>query len=452
MAEGMGGAAGAKPWIEVRVGGVVGAEASVGALSANPWGQLRTPIMAAIEAAVTSSILRAWGTPHLAAVSTAEGAAASASNRVWGQLHAAGTSAAEGAAGRAFSRTVVITSAEGATTAAILRAWGTPHAAAITTAEGATGSAMSRTVAVSTEEGLAGSRATRPWGLVCTPIVSEAEGASTDRSTARPLGQLRSTVTADPDVLVSLLLARTIVVSAAEGSSGIQTVPPLTRYYLDARGLYRIFNPAEYRFYRSRLGAPSEGLTPFATSPSLPAVPTDTFADGSWYLSMSYFNGVLDSGFLPLGPAGETYVRLDVAAGGVVGSPPAAPLNCRLAAIGGGVVQITAVYYEDGGNRAGEWAIAYTIDGSDPSVDDPDFTAELSASGLAILTYQLPAAADGATVKVRLQTRRNDGTEGEPNWVYSGGSTVQSFLVDASSPSAPLVADRWAGPLPVEEG
>ena len=128
-----------------------------------------------------------------------------------------------------------------------------------------------------------------------------------------------------------------------------------------------------------------------------------------------------------------------------------APLDCRLSAVGAGVVQITAAYYEDGANRADEWSIAYTINGSDPTADHPGATAELSASGLAVLTYLLPAVANGTTVKVRLQTRRNDGTELESSWVYSADSTVESLLVDVAGPSAPLVADRWPGLLPTEQ-
>jgi hypothetical protein len=118
----------------------------------------------------------------------------------------------------------------------------------------------------------------------------------------------------------------------------------------------------------------------------------------------------------------------------------------------GGVVRIIGFYYEDGGDRATQWAIAYTIDGTDPTADDPDITLDLTESGMAVLTYDLPAAADGATVTVRLQTRRNDGTDEEPEWVYSEESTTHAIAVDATPPSGPLVADRWAGPLPIEEG
>lgn len=213
-----------------------------------------------------------------------------------------------------------------------------------------------------------------------------------------------------------------------------------------------MFNAAEYRFYRSQVAPPVEGSTaPYATGSTLPFTADDTFDDGTWYLSMSYFNGVIDSGFLPLGAGGETYVRLDIQSGAVVGSPPAGPLQWRLEAAAAGVVRVIGFYYEDGLTRADQWSIAYTADGGDPPADAPDYTEDIPAAGLAVLSFDLPAAADGATVKVRLQTRRNDGSDAEPVWVYSD-SEVKSIAADAAGPAAPPVADRWPGPLPVDEG
>jgi hypothetical protein len=222
------------------------------------------------------------------------------------------------------------------------------------------------------------------------------------------------------------------------------------RRYNAGRGRFRVFNAAEYRFYRSASAPPEEGSTPFATSSSLPHTPADTYADGAWYLAVSYFNGIHDSGFLPLGPRGERYLRLDLAAGAEAGSPPAAALDVRLEARAGDVVGVVAFYHEAGARRAGEWALAYTVDGSAPPEDTPDVTAALPATGLAVLDYDLPAQAHGVTVKVRLQTRRNDGTIAVPVWVYSDGSAILTIAADASGPSAPPVMAAWAGPLPAE--
>ena len=224
------------------------------------------------------------------------------------------------------------------------------------------------------------------------------------------------------------------------------------RHYHDGRGQYRIFNAAEYRFYRSNSAPPAEDDSPFATNATLPHEPADVYADGTWYLSVSYFNGVLDSGFLPLGLAGETYLRLDIASGTETGSPPYAPQDVRLEASAGGVVRVRGLYFQTGDDRADEWAIAYTFDGSTPAEDTPDYTADLDGEFvLSLLEYDLAAQSHGATVKVRVQVRRNDGTEESPNWVYSEGSTVLTTTADATGPTAPTGGDAWSGAMPAEQ-
>ena len=72
----------------------------------------------------------------------------------------------------------------------------------------------------------------------------------------------------------------------------------------------------------------------------------------------------------------------------------------------------------------------------------------MNAAGVAILSYNLPAQLHGTIVKVRLQTRRNDGTEGSPVWVYSDDSYVLELTVDTAGPSAPPSGDPWRGLLP----
>jgi len=217
------------------------------------------------------------------------------------------------------------------------------------------------------------------------------------------------------------------------------------RFYHDGRGQYRVFNAAEYRFYRDNAGPPAEDDVPFATSSTLPHTPADVYADGTWFLSVSYFNGVIDSGFLPLGPGGETFLRLDLAAGEQGNSPPQGPADWRLELDAAGVVRVVGFYWESGSLRAGEWAIAYTTDGGAPPEDTPDVTVTMAA-GLAILDYALPAQADGTTVKVRVQTRRDD----DGTWVYSENSIIKTATADAAGPTAPLNAQRWPGQLPEE--
>lgn len=215
------------------------------------------------------------------------------------------------------------------------------------------------------------------------------------------------------------------------------------RFAAAARGLYRIFNPAEYRFYRGSV-PPLESDTPFATSATLVFQPVDTFADGVWYLSVSYFNGVLDSGFLPLGPRGETYLVMEISSGAGMRARPGLPNSAKLEVRAGGVIRVVAFYapLPDGADRATEWAIAYTVDGSTPATDTPTIVRPIKSGSIVILSYDLPAQVDGTTVKVRVQTRR--GAD------YSLPGDVLTAVAVAIGPSAPLALQSWSGALPEE--
>lgn len=236
------------------------------------------------------------------------------------------------------------------------------------------------------------------------------------------------------------------------GASLANLVTLLERLFASARGKYRIFNGAEFRFYRSNSAPPEPGDVPFATSATLPHQPAVSFADGTWYLSVSYFNGVLDSGFLPLGRNGETYLTLEVDGGEDIGNGPNVPSDVRLIQRAGGVIRVSAFYVAtaDGSNRANRWAIAYTVDGSTPAVDTPDEVVEMSNGPMQILSFDLPAQAHGTTVKVRVQTRRTTGTEMSPVHRYSAAGSVVSASADASGPSVPLDLRSWSGALPEE--
>jgi hypothetical protein len=223
----------------------------------------------------------------------------------------------------------------------------------------------------------------------------------------------------------------------------------VNRYYVDVRENYRIFNAAAYRFYKSTTGAPLETDAPFATSAALPHSPVDVFGNGTHYLSVSYFNGVLDSGFLPIGPNGETYLRLDVGGGVQTSPPPQAPLDVRLFLRPGGVISVQAIYAQQDNLRATEWALTYTTDGSTPGTPpavSPTATTAIAGTNLSVLEYDLPAQANGTTVKVRTQVRRNDGG----TWVYSEGSTVLTAVADATGPAGPEGAGLWRGSAPQE--
>ncbi|MBE3134160.1 MAG: hypothetical protein IMZ55_11840, partial [Acidobacteria bacterium] len=212
-----------------------------------------------------------------------------------------------------------------------------------------------------------------------------------------------------------------------------------TRYRLDGRGKYRVFAAAEYRFYGGP-APPVEGDAPLATAATLFWQYLDgDWLDGTYYIAVSYFNGLLDSGFLPIGPAGEPYTTLTIDAEGLLAeSPPAQPLDWRVEQRAGGIVAIVGVYAETGLLAATEWCITYTTDGSTPAVDTPTATvAMIVGDAIQGLEYDLPAGVDLQVVKIRIQTRRPGAVPA--TWVYSQGSTVLSHTIDLRGPTMPLV-------------
>jgi len=226
-----------------------------------------------------------------------------------------------------------------------------------------------------------------------------------------------------------------------------ETGPRRTKYYHDGRGEYRVFNNAVYRFYRTNGAPPTEADVPYATSATLPATPATTFGDAAWFISMDFFNGVIGSGFLAIGPNGETALRLDVSAALQINAPPNAPGDARLVQLAGGVVRVMGVYLQAGALRATEWAITYTTNSSTPGTPPavtPTDTVTIPAGVLAVLEYNLPAQAHGTTVKARVQTRRLDGVTQR----YSEGSTVLTTTADATGPSAPAQINRFPGRFP----
>ena len=218
--------------------------------------------------------------------------------------------------------------------------------------------------------------------------------------------------------------------------------PPIIDYvkrYSSASGRYRIFNDAEYRLYRSNTGPPTTSDA-WTTSATLPVTPVETFADGTWWIAVSYFNGVIDSGFLPLNDRGENYVRIDISGGEAVDRPPYGPLFWSLTQAAGGVPHISAVYIDESSNRADNWAITYTTNGSTPAEGVPDIAVAIASVGTAVLEYDLPAQADTTVVKVRLQTALSTS--------YSEDSDVKQITIDTTAASAPITSETLRGTLP----
>ena len=222
--------------------------------------------------------------------------------------------------------------------------------------------------------------------------------------------------------------------------------PPISwgRNYALARGAYRVFNAAGYRFFRSNTGPPATTDTPFATSSTLPVQPAISFADGTWYVSASYFNGVLDSGFLPLGNNGETYLKLEISSGSQLPTRPAAPQNVQALVLPATVIRVQGVYLAavDGANAATEWAISYTTDGSAPTANSPTVVVAMSGGPMALLSYDLLTVPAAVSVRILVQVRR--GT------IYSIPGAEVDVYSSTFSPLAPVDLQAWPGQLPAD--
>lgn len=221
----------------------------------------------------------------------------------------------------------------------------------------------------------------------------------------------------------------------------VNPAPWRGKYYANLRGAYRIFNTALYHFHYSSTGTPDPDAAAFETNASLPYTTTATYTDGEHRFSVAKSNGILNSGFMPLGNQGQTFQRVDVSGGAEVSIPPSGPTDWHLTQTANGVIIVEATYFEDSSTlRADTWSITYTTNGSTPAEDSPTATASIVSSGMAVLYYSIPAQVHGTTVKVRLQTRRDS--------TYSEGSTVKTILADAEGPTASAAGDQWTGGIP----
>ena len=213
------------------------------------------------------------------------------------------------------------------------------------------------------------------------------------------------------------------------------------KFYGNFRGAYRIFNTALYYFHYSSTGTPNINAPALESNATLPYTTTSTYTDGEHRFSVDKSNGILHSGFMPLGEQGQTFKRIDVSSNVEVSIPPAGVTDWHLVQNAGGVITIEATYFEASSTLRGDtWAITYTVNGDTPAEDSPTDTESISTTGMAVLVYNIPAQAHGTTVKVRLQTLRDT--------TYSEGSTVKTITADATGPTAPPAGSQWTGGIP----
>jgi len=198
---------------------------------------------------------------------------------------------------------------------------------------------------------------------------------------------------------------------------------------------WRIFSDAEIRLYRSDTADPDQSGTPYATPASLPATPATTFADGDWRVAGRRWNGVLASG------EGEV-ARIVISGDSGDPGPPTAPVGQACEQRPAGVVRVIAVYDPGADDSpATHWAITYTTNGSTPAGDNPTQVVAMGGhQGLQRLRLDLPAQADGVTLKVRVQSRR-----GATGSLSVPLSDVVTIIVEATLPAAPETGDAWAG-------
>lgn len=215
---------------------------------------------------------------------------------------------------------------------------------------------------------------------------------------------------------------------------------------------YRVFNSAEYRIYINTSAPPQPGDTPTLTTASLPYEdPGTTFvAPNKYYISMSYFNGVYDSGFYPIGPAGESYLILDLSVTPVVTTsrplnPQYATAFIRYDVYGTFIATLQATYFEEGDNRATEFAAWYSYSGyPSDGESSPDYTATIDDNGIAVMEWSgVTGSVYPATAYFRVKTRR---LIAEDTYVYSKTGVLASCTADASAVTGNVI-QAWPRPV-----
>jgi hypothetical protein len=227
-------------------------------------------------------------------------------------------------------------------------------------------------------------------------------------------------------------------------------------YHGAFRGALRIYNTAEYRFYRTDDGsAPDpDSDAPYATASSLPATPAVDFADGTWNVTVTYFNGVLESSPLAIGPAGETYLTLVIDSGEETEAAPNGPITWRIneevaAGTTDGTLSVIAMLYVDTDAPADEVGVWVATGASVPSGDGaPDYSTSVPSNSMGVVSIVVPMTdyALGTTVNVGVRV----------GWTPDGGSRLWSDLelsaiVVGSRPSAPISASQVPAGEPYAE-
>lgn len=233
----------------------------------------------------------------------------------------------------------------------------------------------------------------------------------------------------------------------------------MARRYFSFRGRYRVAGTPVHRF-KYDTSPITEDTADDETNATLDGYESTATFTGTdeFYIGVTKYNGFLDSGLGAVGSNSELYRTLRLVSDAVKPLLPYGPTGWRLEDRGGGIVAVRAVFNQpvvevtDGSSdeRPGQWVIAYTTDGSTPATDTPDEYPDLKGTMAVYLDHEIDFSGQshGDTIKIRLQTRRNDGTSGSPVWAYSANSSVLTLILDKTGPDAPPGGDTWAGSIP----
>lgn len=207
------------------------------------------------------------------------------------------------------------------------------------------------------------------------------------------------------------------------------------RHATQVRGLSRVFNAAEYRFYRKDGSAPVPGTdSPHATASSLPDTPAGAWSDGDWYVTVTYFNGIIESLPKLQGPDGTAAKRLEISGSLEVDAAPGDPSEVTVSAIAGAKIRVVAIYSQARDRGRGitptHWRLSWSGDASGSAS-----IAFATAQNEEIrLDYEITLS-DGQSVTVVVKTGYDPGT----GFVESDG--VQATVTaDSTGPDAPSIS------------
>lgn len=214
-----------------------------------------------------------------------------------------------------------------------------------------------------------------------------------------------------------------------------QGVPWRKKYQTQVRGRSRIFNAAQYRFYRKDGSVPVPGVdSAHATASSLPSTPAGAWADGDWYITVTYFNGVIESLPKLQPPDGTPAKFLEIASSAEVDLAPGDASEYSISAIAGAKIRAQAIYSLASDRGRGvtptHWRLSWTGDASGSA----SIAFGTSQNEEVRLDYEI-SLSDGQEITLTIKTGYDPGT----GFVESAG--VQATITaDSAGPAAPEVS------------